>query len=98
MDHGVLNIPLSKRGNIDAQIDRYKAEQVAASRAGAKNRAAETQKLRQEARALFARVTADRVLELATRCSVTAAEMRKKLRSDCHWQPRLVIALLKGAA
>lgn len=28
LDHGLLNIPLSKRvGNIDAQIDKYKAEQ-----------------------------------------------------------------------
>ncbi|RKD69003.1 hypothetical protein [Rhizobium sp. WW_1] len=27
LDHGLLNIPLAKRGNIDAQIDRYVAEQ-----------------------------------------------------------------------
>lgn len=32
LDHGMLNLPLSKRGNIDAQIDRYKAEQVKAAR------------------------------------------------------------------
>lgn len=28
LDHGYLNTPLSKRGNIDAQIDRFKAQQV----------------------------------------------------------------------
>ena len=27
MDHGVLNVPLAKRGNIDKQIDAHKAEQ-----------------------------------------------------------------------
>lgn len=27
MDHGILNIPLAKRGNIDAQLDAFKAEQ-----------------------------------------------------------------------
>ncbi len=27
LDHGILNIPLRRRGNIDAQIDRYKATQ-----------------------------------------------------------------------
>lgn len=27
MDHGTLNLPLSKRGNIDAQIEAYKREQ-----------------------------------------------------------------------
>ena len=28
LDHGVLNVPLAKRGNIDAQIDAYKLEQA----------------------------------------------------------------------
>jgi hypothetical protein len=28
LDHGVLNVPLAKRGNIDAQIDTYKLEQA----------------------------------------------------------------------
>lgn len=27
MDHGILNVPLAKRGNIDAQLDAFKAEQ-----------------------------------------------------------------------
>jgi hypothetical protein len=28
VDHGILNVPLAKRGNIDAQIDAYKREQA----------------------------------------------------------------------
>ncbi len=28
LDHGLLNLPLAKRGNIDAQIDSYKVEQA----------------------------------------------------------------------
>lgn len=28
LDHGELNLPLAKRGDIDGQIDRYKAEQA----------------------------------------------------------------------
>jgi hypothetical protein len=28
LDHGILNLPLAKRGDIDAQIDAYKREQV----------------------------------------------------------------------
>jgi len=27
-DHGILNVPLAKRGNIDAQLDAYKAQQA----------------------------------------------------------------------
>jgi len=33
LDHGILNTPLAKRGNIDAQIDRYKAQRVREKRA-----------------------------------------------------------------
>ena len=32
LDHGVLNVPLAKRGNIDTQIDRYKREKEIAKR------------------------------------------------------------------
>lgn len=28
MDHGILNVPLSKRGDIDAQLDKHKATQA----------------------------------------------------------------------
>lgn len=33
LDHGYLNLPLAKRGNIDTQIDRYMAEQARVRRA-----------------------------------------------------------------
>ena len=33
LDHGILNIPLSKRGNLDAEIDRHLAEQRREARA-----------------------------------------------------------------
>lgn len=36
LDHGVLNVPLAKRGNIDAQIDKYKAEKAAEEARGIK--------------------------------------------------------------
>lgn len=32
LDHGILNVPLSKRGNIDNQIDQYKRMQAAAQK------------------------------------------------------------------
>lgn len=36
LDHGLLNVPLAKRGNIDAQIDTYKARQAADAKAAHK--------------------------------------------------------------
>lgn len=47
IDHGTLNIPLAKRGNIDAQLDAYKREQAKERRA----EAAERTKARRAARA-----------------------------------------------
>ncbi len=31
IDHSVLNIPLAKRGDIDAELDAYKAQQARAA-------------------------------------------------------------------
>jgi hypothetical protein len=65
LDHGLLNVPLAKRGNIDAQIDRYKADQ-------ARERAAADRATYRGVRAKKARVAAilsamsdDRVMQLA---------------------------------
>lgn len=49
---------------------------------------------RAKAKALVASAPAERIAALAVRCSVTPATMVKRLRSDAHWQPGLVIGLL----
>ena len=36
IDHGMLNLPLAKRGCIDAQIDAYKAQKARNAKAEAK--------------------------------------------------------------
>ena len=38
-----------------------------------------------------------RIHQLAQRCGRTFSAMHKHLRSECHWQPKLVIALLSHA-
>lgn len=94
MDHGILNIPLSKRGNIDAQIDRYKAEQAALARTKAQADAAQAKTDRASAHELLDAAEKTRIQHLADRCGKTFPAMHKHLRSECHWQPKLVIALL----
>ena len=94
LDHGILNLPLSKRGNIDAQIDRYKADQAKTANAARKERAAEVAILRIEAKTLLAAADASRVAHLAARFGISKAEMRSKLKSDAHWLPAQVITLL----
>lgn len=94
MDHGIFNIPLNKRGNIDAQIDRYKAEQAAAYKASAKIIRAELMADQATAKALFKAMQVERLAQLAHRCNVTLFTMKQELKRKSHWQPKLVIALL----
>lgn len=48
LDHGILNLPLSKRGggSLDAQIDRWKADQARAAKVEAKAQAARNRERR----------------------------------------------------
>lgn len=98
LDHGTLNVSLSKRGNINAQLDRYKAEQAADRKSARKAAAEKTAKLRVEAKALLSKITDERVASLATMCGVTQSAMRSRLKSDAHWQPELIISLLSREA
>lgn len=90
-DHGVLNVPLHKRGNIDSEIDAYKRQQAALAKADAKVKAKELRELCQQAKAIVSALTDEQVAQAAKRLGVTAKQARKKLLSEAHWNPRLVI-------
>jgi len=91
MDHGILNIPLAKRGNIDAQIDCYKADQ---KRAAAKQRKADAAILagqRALAKAAVAAMPDERAAELMQRTGLTRKQIDKKLNSIAHWTPDRIL-------
>ena len=95
MDHGLLNVPLAKRGDIDKQIDAYKAKQAADEKAARRLPAAQAKADKAKALELLESATDERLDHLAVRCGKTRAAMRKHLRGECHWQPKLVISLLQ---
>ena len=64
LDHGMLNIPLSKRGDIDAQIDRYKASQSRQAKARNKATLAAQRAAIAEAKAAIAAVSDARMAEI----------------------------------
>lgn len=97
MDHGILNIPLAKRGDIDAQLDSYKAEQAAAAKRDAKLTAKQTAALRVRAKAIVAAMTPERLAELAAKCNTTPADVRAVMKSNAHWKPEWVIKAEGGA-
>ncbi len=96
LDHGVLNIPLSKRGDIDKQLDAYKAKLAATMKAEGKDRAATLKALTIEAKALVDGLSAERLATLAAKANLTPTQARKKLRSMAHWSPAVVIRSLES--
>ncbi|MBZ9659797.1 hypothetical protein LB523_12145 [Mesorhizobium sp. ESP-6-4] len=91
----MLNLPLSKRGaGIDVEIDRYKRDLAKRAKTYAKASAAQAKIDRAAAHALLDAADVSRIQHLATKCSQTLPAMRKHLRAECHWQPKLVISLL----
>lgn len=98
LDHGVLNVPLAKRGNLDREIDRHKAEAARTARAAAKAKVAEMRELRRKAKAAVEDLTDSELQNIGTPAGMTAAQVRKSLLSDAHWRPAWVLrGLGKGA-
>ncbi|MCD2164317.1 hypothetical protein [Comamonas koreensis] len=87
LDHGVLNVPLSKRGNIDSQIDRYKREQAIAKRNELDARKAEFDAKKTEALALIAELSDDRAKELMAKHKLTRKELDEVLKSVARTKP-----------
>lgn len=99
LDHGILNVPLAKRGDIDAQIDAYKAAEsrsaAAALRAHQKARRAWIA----EARAIVAAMSMGRLADLGTPHGLTAKQAGAMLVNGVRtYGERALIALRKEAA
>ena len=90
-DTAIVNVPLSKRGNIDAQVAKYmKAEHA---RAEAASKAVRATKREQMARvkALIAAVSDERMAELGKPYSLTIKQTRRKFTEAAFVNPALVI-------
>ncbi len=99
LDHGVLNVPLSKRGNIDAQIDTYKRAQRAESEAIARETRKAFAEVKREALALIAAMTPEHIARIAPKLKCQSRSVAKRLRSEAGHNPSLVVrALREGGA
>jgi hypothetical protein len=94
MDHGLLNLPLSKRGNINAEIDRYKATEAKARR----DRQRLTTQQRKAASAALNNASDASLQSLAGKLGLTVAATRRKLHSECISSPQLVLRFLGEVA
>lgn len=96
LDHGELNVPLAKRGDIDAQIDQYKAEQAAVKKTEARTRSAEFKADKARAKELFAEVGDTMIARHGEKLG--EKELRKTLDSMVKWEPKKFIALAEKFA
>jgi len=92
-DHAIVNLPLSKRGDIDAQIDRHKANLKAEARARAKVTHAE----RIAARQIVVELQPERLASFAARLGATMAQTKKRLLSEARFNPGSVIRAFGSA-
>ncbi|MDM9281824.1 hypothetical protein QU814_01225 [Providencia rettgeri] len=94
LDHGILNVPLSKRGNIDAQIDKYKAEQAAIKKAETEAAKAMFNANKAIAKELWSKVDKDLIKQDAKKLGVKFSELRDILHDFVKWQPHKAIKVL----
>lgn len=92
-DHGLLNLPLARRGDIDAGLYRYKREQAAAAKARQKAAAAEHKALKAQAKVALAELDACAgLLEAkAAKLGVTRQAVYAALLDWSKWQPARVL-------
>lgn len=97
MDHGILNTPLSKRGDIDAQLDRRKRDQAAVATAARKAKAAETRDLKARAKQALKDIlaVAGLVDAKAEKLGVSRAKLVAQLTDWSKWQPANLIRARK---
>src|SRR5690606_14429184 len=98
LDTAIINLPLAKRHDIDAELDAYKAQQAREAAVARKAAAATTKELRAAAKAAVASLTTEQLDAIAERIGSTRVQARKELRSLAHWTPgrALVIARLEA--
>lgn len=98
-DHGELNIPLHKRGNLDAEIDKRLAMIERTRRDFYRGLARKFDADRADAKALIARMGEAHVEEWAARLGCQKRSVRKRLRDHAQINPRIVaLALRQGGA
>ncbi len=98
LDHGQLNISLAKRGNIDTQIDAYKAAQLREREANGKRLRAAHNAAQDAAKAAIAAVSDARMAELGKPHGLTAKQARAQFVSMAWAQPALVTRLMEREA
>ncbi|WP_321905171.1 hypothetical protein [Paraburkholderia tropica] len=95
LDHGILNVSLARRGDIDSQIDAYKRDQAREAKVVRKQAVVQRKSDKATAKVCLALIL-DRPELLAAKAEtmrVTVKDLRAQLRSWSIYQPKNLMAL-----
>lgn len=87
-DHGVLNLPLAQRGDIDRQIDAHKATLKRDAKAERKQFNAD----RAAAKLALAGFSDELIARLSAKAGLTVTQGKKKLSSMAYFEPSKILA------
>lgn len=90
LDHGVLNIP-GRTNNINAELDRYKAQQQRKTAAAHKASRAAHKELVAQAKAIVNGWTLERFAELGKPHGLTAKQAHKQMLSAASMRPEHIL-------
>lgn len=94
-DHGELNIPLAKRGNIDREIDRHVAAEKAAAENHVKDARARRKETEAQAKAAVRRLSPERLAELGKPYKLTPNQALTKLLNQASITPDAVLKAME---
>lgn len=91
LDHAILNVPLSKRGDIDKQIDRFKADQKRQAEEIRKAQRVRHAEDKAKALEMIESLSDRRAQELMTRFSMTRKQLIAALKRQAHYTPSVIL-------
>lgn len=97
-DPAIVNVPLAKRGNINAQLDAYKRTQAADRKALAKEQARKRDAYRKECTAILDGIPAERFVEMGRKAGLSGKQVEAHLRSKAYWEPAVYLPVLQREA
>lgn len=95
-DTAAVNVPLAKRGNIDAQIDKYKKEQATEKKQKRISDAATNKKLKAKAKELFGEYAKALAERTSKSKGVKVGDALKAIDSLVKWEPEKAIWMLEN--
>ena len=94
LDHGILNVPLNKRGNFHKELDDHLEAEAKRKRKAAQDAKFLNEEARAEAWRLFALIDKDQLKQQASKRNMRVSELKEVIRSMCNDRPRAALKVI----